>query len=72
MDKKYNTEFGIHIDQKSLHLLLVVFPKLVFIQELKFFISELLQELQFLTFQILLAHKVSSMLLSFLTELEEI
>jgi hypothetical protein len=38
MAKKYNTEYGIHIDQKLQHQLLVVFPKLVFIQGLKFYI----------------------------------
>ena len=50
MDKKFNTEFGIPTDLKSLHQLLEVFHKQVSFQELRFFISELLREPLYLTF----------------------
>ena len=52
MDKKYNIEFGILTDPKSLHQLLEVFPKQESFQEQKYFISELLQEQLFHTFLI--------------------
>ena len=72
MDKKYNTEFGTLIDQRLLHQSLVVFLRLVFTQEPKFYIWVLLQEQQFPTFLILSAHKVWSTQLSSPTESVEI
>ena len=72
MGKKFNIEFGIHIDPKLQHLLSVAFHKLELNQELRFFILELLQELQFPMFQTLLDQLVLYMQFNFLIELVEI
>lgn len=72
MDKKYNTEFGTHIDLKLLHRSSEVFPKLVFTQEPKSFISELLLEQPFHTFPILSDLKDLSTLSNSPTESAEI
>ena len=72
MDKKYNTEYGTLIDQRSPHQLSEVFLRLEFIPEPKYSIWVLLLEPLFLMFLILLALKVSFMQFNSLTELVEI
>lgn len=72
MEKKSNTEFGTHIDPKSLLQSSVVSPKLVSIQEPRFCISVPPQEQLSPTFLISLAQKVSFTPSNSHTESEEI
>jgi hypothetical protein len=71
MDKKSNTEYGIHTDPKSPLQSSAVSPKPVFTQEPKSFIWVLPQEPLSPMFLISLAPKDSSTQLSSPTESEE-